>query len=210
VLAIEGTRQPDYPQAYAFTVVVGQLLLHGVRFTTPTLEVGLSSRRGLPQLWPLTSQVTWPEGTTVDDASYVGLAGGKELQVTEPPLELHPWKAATELPACRQVGTMFELYAPCGQHVIYFPTRLALEPMYGRRHAFMTSCECGVAYLIVTEADGAHCKADGKPESISELYEALSGEEYVLRDEGTFVCKRLTGSVNEVYSLHSRGQASAP
>jgi hypothetical protein len=63
--------------------------------------------------------------------------------------------------------------------------------MYGRRYAFETSCECGSAYLIVAEADGAHLRLlVSEPEAISELYEALSGEDYILQDEGgTFVCK---------------------
>jgi hypothetical protein len=199
-------QEPDYPHGYVFTVVVGELLLQGVRFTTPTLQVGLSSRRGIPQLWPPIGQVRWPGGAMLDDASYLDFAGGRELHVTEPPLELHPWKPATGGPECRQVGAMFEWDALCGQHVIYFPTRLASEAMYGRRYAFETSCECGSAYLIVAEADGAHLRLAGEPEAISELYEALSGEDYILQDAGgTFVCKHLTGPVNEVYSLHARG-----
>ena len=56
----------------------------------------------------------------------------------------------------------------------------------------MTSCECGVAYMIETEADGAHCKAAGTPEAIEERYEALPGEEYIIEDQGArFVFKRL-------------------
>src|SRR6266704_5628059 len=50
---------------------------------------------------------------------------------------------------------------------------LATEAMRGRFYAFITSCECGTAYRIETEADGVHCKAAGDPAAISEQYEAL-------------------------------------
>ena len=56
----------------------------------------------------------------------------------------------------------------------------------------MTSCECRKAYLVQTEADGAHCKAAGTPESIGELYEGLPGGEYQYKDEyGSFFYKAI-------------------
>ena len=71
---------------------------------------------------------------------------------------------------------------------------LATEAMRGRFYAFITSCECGTAYRIETEADGAHCKAAGDPAAISEQYEALLGQEYVINDKaGSFWCKPLPG-----------------
>jgi hypothetical protein len=63
-----------------------------------------------------------------------------------------------------------------------------------RFYAFGTACECGTAYLIQTEPDGAHCKAAGMAGAISELYESLPGEEVVIEDQhGIFPCKRLPG-----------------
>jgi hypothetical protein len=107
---------------------------------------------------------------------------------------VRPWSQATELTASQLVGSMIELPTICGKHVAYYPAVLATEAMRGRFHAFITSCECGTAYRIETEADGAHCKAAGDPKAISEQYEALGGEEYVIEDEGgTFWCKRLPG-----------------
>lgn len=62
----------------------------------------------------------------------------------------------------------------------------------------MTSCECSVAYIIETEADGAHCKAAGTPEAIEERYEALPGSEYIIEDQdGRFVFKRLADRSRE-------------
>lgn len=52
-----------------------------------------------------------------------------------------------------------------------------------------------MVYLIQTESDGAHYKAVGPVESISQLYESLPGEEVVIDDRhGVFPCKQLAES----------------
>jgi len=57
--------------------------------------------------------------------------------------------------------------------------------------SFMTSCDCGLAYVVETALDGAHSKAAGSPPQISDLYQALSGDEYSIADEnGLFFYKR--------------------
>jgi hypothetical protein len=54
----------------------------------------------------------------------------------------------------------------------------------------MSSCECGIAYLLTLEADCAHFRGDGTPEEISEAFESLEGDEYQLQDNnGTFFYK---------------------
>ena len=40
---IAGLPEPDRPQGYAITVVLGQLLLHGLRFTAPSLQMEVST-----------------------------------------------------------------------------------------------------------------------------------------------------------------------
>jgi hypothetical protein len=192
VLAIEGLPEPELPHGYAMTLVLGDLLLFGVRFTTPSLEVKVMKRHGFAQLWPVASDIAWPTGPAVDDAAFLALAAGKELQVAEHQLSLRPWKPATEISASQLVGSMIELPTICGKHVVYYPAVLAAEAMCGRFHAFLTSCECETAYLIETEADGAHCKLAGQRATIEERYEALSGETIVIEDEGgSFWCKLL-------------------
>ena len=52
--------------------------------------------------------------------------------------------------------------------------------MTGRFYAFVVSCDCGIAYLIHTEPDGAHCRLAGDPAGIAERYDYLPG------NEGTF------------------------
>ncbi|MBV9161240.1 MAG: hypothetical protein JO281_06750 [Pseudonocardiales bacterium] len=87
---------------------------------------------------------------------------------------------------------MVELPTICGKHVMYYPTMLVREAMRCRFYAFAMACECPTAYLIQTEQDGAHCKAADTAEAISELYEAVSGEEIGIEDEhGSFWCKQL-------------------
>ena len=196
VVAAEGLPEPDRPQGYAMTILLGQLILHGVRFTTPGLQVEMfSSPAGVAKSWPATGPAPWPGGAPVDDAAFLGFAGGKDIRSTEQYIEVRPWRPATELTASQLVGSMIELPTICGRHVVYYPAMLAREAMRGRFHAFITSCECGTAYLVHTEPDGAHCKAAETAETISELYEALPGEEYEIEDaHGVFTCKRLAAS----------------
>jgi hypothetical protein len=130
----------------------------------------------------------------VDDATFLGFAGGKDLRSTEQHIEVRPWKPATELPQSRAVDGMMELPTACGKHVVYYPASLVDEAARGGFYAFGTACECGTAYLIQTEPDGAHCKAADTAEAISELYESLPGEEVVIEDQhGIFPCKWLPG-----------------
>lgn len=195
VVTAAGLPEPDWPQGYAMTVLLGQLILHGVRFTTPSLQVELSTLQEMPQLWPATGPVAWPAGAPVDDAAFLAFAGGKDTRSTEQHIEVRPWKPATELEAAQLVGSMIELPTICGKHVVYYPAVLADEATKGRFYAFGTACECPTAYLIHTEPDGAHCKAAGTVETISEFYEVLPGEEYEIEDaRGVFTCKRLPAS----------------
>jgi hypothetical protein len=82
---------------------------------------------------------------------------------------------------------------PCGEHYIYFPGVLAMEAMrHGKRYAFVTTCECPTAYLVVFEKGGAHFRNDGTLEAMAEAIDGLEGPEYELRDEnGIFVYKEL-------------------
>lgn len=194
VVTLTDLAEPDRPQGYAMTILLGQLILHGVRFTTPGLQIEVSTEQALPQLWPATGPVAWPGGAPVDDADFLGFAGGKNIRSAERHIEVRPWKSATELAASQLVGSMIELPTICGKHVVYYPAVLVEEAMGGRFYAFITSCECGTAYRIETEADGAHCKSAGDPAAITEQYEALPGDEYVIEDEGgSFWCKRMRG-----------------
>jgi len=87
---------------------------------------------------------------------------------------------------------MIKLPTICGKHVAYYPAILVHEAMHEKFYAFTVSCDCGVAYLIHTEPDGAHCKAAGDPAAITEMYDELPGNEDEFTNEiETFRCKRL-------------------
>ncbi|BBJ39967.1 hypothetical protein SSPO_026850 [Streptomyces antimycoticus] len=189
-VSVDGLPEPDRPQAYAMTILLGQLVLQGVRFTTPSLQVRVSMR--LPQLWPPAGPVTWPSGQPLEDDAFLDFAGGKGFRSVEQHIQVQPWQPATELEPSRAVGGMVELPTICGKHVVYYPAALVDEAMHGRFYAFGTACECPMAYLIHTEPDGAHCRAADTAEVISGLYEKLPGEEYEIEDDdGSFWCKRL-------------------
>ncbi|WP_298443129.1 hypothetical protein [Ferrimicrobium sp.] len=192
VVVLQGGRDPDTPQGYAMTVVLGELLLHGVRFTTAGLPLALSATAGLQGLWPMNDRISWPTDSHVNEANFLGLREGKALRVKNPHIEIRPWKQATDLADSRAVGSMVELPTMCGKHVVYYPSVLVEEAIQGRFYAFMTSCECKKAYLVQTEADGAHCKAVGTPTTIGELYNTLAGVEYLREDEhGRFCYKAI-------------------
>jgi hypothetical protein len=193
VVHIEGDDdEPGQPQGYVMTIVLGKLLLHGLRLTTPQLHLPMSTVRALPRLWPPSGVVAWPGGTPVDDAGFLDFSGGREFRVGLPHVVLRTWRSATDLAASREVGSMVELPLICGEHVVYYPGALVDDAMRGRFYAFMTSCDCERAYLIETASDGARCKAAGSGSEIGELYGTIKGDEYAMADEnGRFFCKRV-------------------
>jgi hypothetical protein len=193
-IELDGLPEPDYPTAYSLTVMVGPLLVHGVRFTTPSLYVDLATVPDLPRIWPTSGPVSWPTAVETDNAAFEEMAAGKALQVLHLGIRLEPFKSATDLPPSTAEGGMLRQSVPCGKHHIYFPGVLALEAMHDRkRYAFVTMCGCEIVYLVLLEKDGAHFRNDGTLEAMAELIDRLEGPEYELRDEnGIFVYKELT------------------
>jgi hypothetical protein len=59
---------PENPSGYAMTLVLGELLVQGVRFTQPALQVELKTEPGLLDIWPLTAAFSWPTVGAADDA----------------------------------------------------------------------------------------------------------------------------------------------
>jgi hypothetical protein len=192
MVVVDGLAEPELPQGYLMTIVLGQLLLQGVRMIAGGLELTAGTKQNMPRIWPRVAAARWPAGDPVDDGFYQAFALGRHLQVKEPHVNLRPWKPATDLPASELAGDMIELPTSCGKHVAYYPTILVNEAMCGRFYAFVVSCDCGIAYLIHTERDGAHCKAGGDPRGIAERYDQLPGaEDSFTNGSVTFVCKSL-------------------
>ena len=193
-VGVEGMPQPDRPQGYAMTVVLGELVLHGVRFTTPGLEADLDTRHELPRLWPAQQPVSWPSGRTVDDSEYLTFSAGKDLVPLDLRLVIEPWRRATDLEASHLDGNLVKLPLICGKHVAHYPLELVGEAAHRRYYSFVVSCACPMAYLIQTEPDGAHCKAADPPEAIADRYKALPGKELEIRSrDGVFFCKPVEG-----------------
>jgi hypothetical protein len=195
LLVVEGDELPEreFPDGYVMTIVLGKLLLHGVRMTTPGLDLAISTKQDMQQIWPDVNVVGWPAGEAVRDDNYQAFALGRDLRVQDPHFSLLPWKAATDLAASQPAGDMVELPTACGKHAAYYPNILFFEAMQGRFYAFVVHCDCGVAYLIHTEPDGAHCKACGDARDIAPLYSQMPGSEDTFTSGSmTFRCKRLT------------------
>jgi hypothetical protein len=132
VITMKGLPDPDLPQAYSMTVILGKLVAHGVRFTVPALQVPVTTRQELPLFWPSSGPVDWPAGTIVDDDAFHNFVGGKDFVPGEPFVDIRPWTQATELQDSRLVGSMIELPTICGKHVVYYPANLAMDAARGR------------------------------------------------------------------------------
>jgi hypothetical protein len=198
-VTVEGVPTPERPQGYVMTLVVGQVLLQGIRFTTPLLEFEVRSRHGFAQLWPRPAPVSWPAGSPVMDDEFDEVGKGRHLLPVDSRIELRPWKRAVDLPDSEDEGDLVRLATPCGDHHhVYYPRVLVEAGVRGVWHAFLTSCECGKVYLVFTESGGAHFRAEGEEtdssiEWVVQRYEELEGAELVLETaEGEFTCKRLS------------------
>jgi hypothetical protein len=192
VMTFDGLTEPDHPHGYVMTLVLGELLLQGVRFTSSWLELPLIPDQGFGQIWPASANVLWPTGQSVGDQDFQAVVIGANLVSGKLP-QVRPWKPAVELSRSALRGSAVRLPTPCGKHAAFYPAILAVSGRQGVRHAFVTSCECQKAYLVVTEADGAHFKAEGAAPQVGALYEELEGEEDRYDDgQGGFVYKRLS------------------
>jgi len=109
-----------------------------------------------------------------------------------PGIDLRPWRPATDLPESETDGSKVQLPAPCGKHHVYYQAALRWAAMRGLYHYFDTACDCGKAYLVRTETDGEHFKAEGEGPAIDAAYEAIQGDEMIFQDgDAEFACKRL-------------------
>lgn len=200
VAGLPGSPEPDVPQAYALTIVLGELVIQGLRFTSPALEVDVTTELQMPQLWPSIAELHWPSGQPCTRESFLRFADGKMMRPTVQNLELHPWRQAAHLPQSILVGDRVAVPAMCRKHIVSYPAALLREAMRGRFYAFLRKCECGVAYLIQTDSDRARFRAHD--DAALELYGNLPGEERLLQDgEGTFACKRLPSDADAAIRL---------
>lgn len=191
IVTADGLAEPGDPHAYVFSVLLGEMFLQGIRFTTLSLALDLTAEQGFAQIWPVLGGIDWPTGETVTDDTLRRVQKGLNLHPIEPELQLLPFRPAVDLLRSTAEGRMVRLPTPCGKHHVYYPGILAAAAMRGTFYAFMTVCECPKAYLVHTESDGAHFKAEGPPEVIGATYEELPGEENLVENLDSKFCKRL-------------------
>jgi hypothetical protein len=192
VVTISGLPPPKVPHAYLMTIVVGRLLMQGLRFTTPGMDMDVRPGELMRRIWPAGMDITWPPDSGVGDEAFVRVVTkGRHLRTTLPGVRIDDWKPATELPRSRAIGSMVELPTACGKHVVYYPGELVQHAMQGNFFWFVRSCDCGTSYLFRTEADGTHCVDDGSAEEIAISYDSLAGEQVTIHAEsGDFDCRR--------------------
>ncbi len=68
--------EPDRPTGYLMTILVGQLLLQAVRFTTSGLAINTVNVPAMQQIWPIRSLVERSSNQVVTDDEFLDLAGG--------------------------------------------------------------------------------------------------------------------------------------
>lgn len=188
---IPGHPEPHTPQAYAMTIVLGALILHGVRFTPPARPIDAAMTHGFPQLWPTISPVNWPAGQVCTEENFISLADAGMLRVGNDEIQLQPWTQAAQLPQSGIENGAVKVRALCHKHDVYYPPVLLQEALSGTFYAFMVACECS-AYIVHTDADRVRFRAAAPPEVISKMYEDMPGDEYIFRDRnGEFICKQL-------------------
>jgi hypothetical protein len=194
IVKIDGSTEPGQPQAYLITLVLGSLILIGIRFTAPLLDLELTPGAGFVPFWPRGDiAVTPPLELAADDKSILKIEKGIGIRTKLSGISLVHWRTAAELPQSTLTGSIVRMLAPCGNHYVSYPAMLGQDAFQGSFYAFMTSCECDKSYLVKTEPDGAHFKAEGSSEAVTHLYEQIVGEEILIEDEGgAFWAKHLS------------------
>lgn len=202
VAGVVGLPPGETPNAYVMTVVIGELLLHGVRFTTPLLSFGVATGHDLEQLWPGSRPVAWPCGAPAGDATVAPLQMGRFLRPTDARFTLEPWKPATDGPDQEIDGQWMRLATPCGEHYARYPLPLARDGQAGSATAFVLSCACPRRYLVLPHRTGVRftCESRGDEASNGDLvraeYARLRGVEELLGGAfGGFMFKRLESSM---------------
>jgi hypothetical protein len=192
VIEVVGAGSPsDIPSGYAMTLVLGKLLVQGVRFTEPVLQLELTTAWRSLDIWPPTDTILWPNASVADDEVLDQMNRAQTFISQTRGVQLSPFKPATELPASALEGRMMRLPLYCGKHEAFYPAELAQETLRtGRHYTFLSGCECPLGYIIRTENDGAHVKWWGEPVAMEAAYEDWPGEEFVIEDEhGVFFFK---------------------
>jgi hypothetical protein len=192
VVMEQGLAALEGPSAYAFSVLLGEMFLQGIRFTQPGTQLHLETEQDFAQIWPVNGHVEWPHGEPVTDATLRRVQKGLNLYAVQPSLRVLPFGPAVDLPRSTAEGLTVRLPTPCGKHHIFYPRRLVDKAAKDVFYAFTATCECPKAYLVHTESDGATFKAEGPVELIEARYLQLPGTPIQTSAPGLeFSCKKL-------------------
>lgn len=198
VVPITLPRAPDpstpLPDGYVFTVQLGSLIIQGIRYTAPKLTLRLRHLLILERIWPTTRDLDWPTESALDDRAAARVRRPNSVSLAYGETALRPWAPAVNVETGSIDGRLASQPMLCGKHFVYYPVELGLLAIHETRSfAFMTSCECNVAYMVTAEPDCIHFRKYGQAEDVALAYESLEGEEFAIKDEnGSFYFKHIS------------------
>lgn len=158
VIEVVGAESPpDIPSGYAMTIALGRLLVQGVRFTEPALQVELTTTWGFLDIWPPTDTFPWPNVGVADDEVLDQMNRAQTLTSQTQGVRLSPYRPATELPVSALDGRRIRLPLYCGRHEAFYPAVLVVGS--GRAEAG------GLAQRCLSSAEPARrgrCRVSGR------------------------------------------------
>lgn len=203
---------PDIPSGYVITLIIGKLLIHGVRLHLASRSLQVQSAVGLTPIWPASDTIEWLDTTPLNDDAVDRMhrGGGIAVRTWKPGSDgIAQWVSVpvrhwTGIRRSERRGSMVEVPAPCGEHLIYYPGVLAAgSRIHEALHVFCGSCDCGIGYLAVSEPDGTHFRCEGSIAAIAAIYENLPWPELEVADEdGTFLYRKIP-SINDLNKILS-------
>ena len=122
VIEVVGAQSPpEMPSGYVMTLALGRLLVQGVRFTQPALEVELVTEWGFLDIWPPTDTFPWPALGLADHTTLDRMNQAQTFVSQTAGVRLSPFTPATELPASILEGRLIRLPLACGEHEAFYP-----------------------------------------------------------------------------------------
>lgn len=185
------------PVCYLTTIVLGDVILQGLKFTEPGMDVVVSNAPGMSLLWPSQISFALDGGRSFSKPTYLSLANGEALDTNVLGLALSPWKKATELPPSTLIDGRVRVPSACGEHFLSYPVELLRRAGAGRYFAFVATCDCPISYLLEMGPHSIKYKAAGSETEIKRMYDDISGSEDSVADwVGELACREIGHNVS--------------
>jgi len=185
VVHIDGLAEAELPHAYLMTVLVGKLILQGLRFHVNHCFIEVVPGSDFQPIWPTAGDISWPRGGGADDEAFVSqVVKGRHCRTPLPAVSVRYWAAATDLPSSEIEGNVVRLPAICRRCVLAFPRVLMDLGRQGTFSWFVATCGCNISYVLRTELEKTSCKASGSYAEMVAAYDAQPGLPRQIEFEG--------------------------